>query len=95
MQYSNENKQLEGREHELTMHDGTVRDLCFLEDSSDEGRLLASGGAGNCKVYITDCGVMTPLQTFIGHCGHIFSLFSWENNMLVTGSQVGLKFVML
>lgn len=89
MQYSDENKQLEGREIELTMHDGTVRDLCFLEDFSNERKLLASGGAGNCKIYITDCNVLSPSQTFIGHSGHIFSTYSWDNNMLVTGSQVG------
>ncbi|XP_046810846.1 WD repeat-containing protein 47 isoform X1 [Lucilia cuprina] len=87
MQYSDENKQLEGREIELTMHDGTVRDLCFLEDSCNERKLLASGGAGNCKIYITDCGVLSPAQTFIGHSGHIFSIYSWDNNMFVTGSQ--------
>ena len=88
MQYSDENKQLEGREIELTMHDGTIRDLCFLEDSSNERKLLASGGAGNCKIYITDCGVLMPLQSFEGHSGHIFSIYSWDSNMLVTGSQV-------
>lgn len=87
MQYSKENEQLEGREFELTMHDGTVRDLCFLEDSPrNERKLLASGGAGNCSIYITDCGVLSPFQTFTGHCGHIFSIYSWENNLLVSGS---------
>lgn len=89
MQYSGENKQLEGRELELTMHDGTVRDLCFMKDTSaEESRLLASGGAGNCNVYISDFGMLTPIQTYTGHSGHIFSIYSWENNMLVTGSQV-------
>lgn len=91
MQYSSENKQLEGREIELTMHDGTVRDLCFLEDSSSERKLLASGGAGNCKIYITDCGVLMPSQSFEGHSGHIFSIYSWDSNMLVTGSQVRMN----
>lgn len=44
------------------MHDGTVRDLCFLEDSSNKSSLLISGGAGDCKIYITDCATSTPYQ---------------------------------
>lgn len=50
---------------ELTMHDGTVRDLCFLEDSTNKSSLLISGGAGDCKIYITDCATSTPYQ---GEC---------------------------
>lgn len=47
------------------MHDGTVRDLCFLEDSTNKSSLLISGGAGDCKIYITDCATSTPYQ---GEC---------------------------
>ncbi|XP_011294123.2 LOW QUALITY PROTEIN: WD repeat-containing protein 47 [Musca domestica] len=87
IKYSSENKQLEGRELELTMHDGTVRDLCFMNESSRREKVLVSGGAGDCKLYISDCGVLTPMQAVAGHSGHIYSLYSWENNMVVTGSQ--------
>jgi hypothetical protein len=58
-----------GQEIELTMHDGTVRDLCFLEDTSNKSSLLISGGAGDCKIYVTDCATGTPFQALSGHSG--------------------------
>jgi len=58
-----------GQEIELTMHDGTVRDLCFLEDTSNKSSLLISGGAGDCKIYVTDCTTGTPFQALSGHSG--------------------------
>lgn len=88
MQYSSENKQLEGSEIELTMHDGTVRDLCFIGTECRERVLLLSAGAGSCKIYLTDCGALAALQTFCGHTGHIYSIYSWEDHLFVTGSQV-------
>lgn len=51
------------------MHDGTVRDLCFLEDTSNKSSLLISGGAGDCKIYVTDCTTGTPFQALSGHSG--------------------------
>ncbi|CAO1302016.1 unnamed protein product [Diamesa hyperborea] len=87
MRYNDDQKQLEGREIELTMHDGTVRDLCFLEDSSNKSSLLISGGAGDCKIYITDCATSTPYQALSGHGNHILSLYNWGGAMFVSGSQ--------
>ncbi|XP_046865734.1 WD repeat-containing protein 47 isoform X2 [Drosophila willistoni] len=87
MRFNNDTDQLVGHEVELNMHDGTVRDMCFLDDSSTKSRLLVSGGAGNCKIYITDCVTGTPFQAFSGHSGHILSLYSWTNAMFVSGSQ--------
>ncbi|CRK96257.1 CLUMA_CG009683, isoform A [Clunio marinus] len=87
MRYNDDQKQLEGREIELTMHDGTVRDLCFLEDSSNKSSLLISGGAGDCKIYITDCATSTPYQALSGHGSHILSLYNWGGAMFVSGSQ--------
>jgi hypothetical protein len=47
------------------MHDGTVRDCCFLEEGGTGAPLLISGGAGDCKVgqlsYILFC--LLPLAT--------------------------------
>lgn len=54
---------------ELTMHDGTVRDVCFMEDLSNRSSLLISGGAGDCKIYVTDCETATPFQALTGHSG--------------------------
>lgn len=73
---------------ELTMHDGTVRDLCFLEDSVNKCSLLISGGAGDCKIYVTDCSTSTPFQALSGHSGHVLSLFNWGGVTFVSGSQV-------
>lgn len=88
MRYNEVQQQLEGKEIELTMHDGTVRDLCFLEDSTNKTSLLISGGAGDCKVYVTDCATSTPFQALSGHGGHILSLYNWGGAMFVSGSQV-------
>ena len=51
------------------MHDGTVRDACFIEDTSNKSSLLISGGAGDCKIYVTDCITGTPFQALSGHTG--------------------------
>lgn len=88
MRYNDVQKQLEGRETELTMHDGTVRDLCFLEDSTNKSSLLISGGAGDCKIYVTDCATSTPFQALSGHGGHVLSLYNWGGAMFVSGSHV-------
>lgn len=50
---------------ELTMHDGTVRDVCFIEDTSNKTSLLVSGGAGDCKIYVTDCATGKTFQVRI------------------------------
>lgn len=69
------------------MHDATVRDLCFLEDTSNKSSLLISGGAGDCKIYVTDCTTGTPFQALSGHSGHILTLYNWGGAMFVSGSQ--------
>lgn len=61
-----------GNEAELTMHDGTVRDMCFIEDTTSRSSLLISGGAGDCKIYVTDCETATPFQALSGHSGNYF-----------------------
>lgn len=58
-----------GGEAEMTMHDGTVRDLCFVEDLTNRSSLLISGGAGDNKIYITDCETAIPFQSLSGHSG--------------------------
>lgn len=51
------------------MHDGTVREVCFIEDMSNKSSLLISGGAGDCKIYVTDCATGAPFQALSGHSG--------------------------
>ncbi|XP_076353733.1 WD repeat-containing protein 47-like [Tachypleus tridentatus] len=87
MRFNPDTCNLEGGEAELTMHDGTVRDMCFIEDINNRSSLLISGGAGDCKIYATDCETATPFQALSGHSGHILSLYSWGGAMFVSGSQ--------
>lgn len=68
MRFNADTSNLEGEEVELSMHDGTIRDICFLEDTSNKSSLLISGGAGDCKIYVTDCATGTPFQvSFFSH----------------------------
>ncbi|KAK7870362.1 hypothetical protein R5R35_000536 [Gryllus longicercus] len=87
MRFNVDTSNLEGQEVELTMHDGTVRDLCFLEDTTNKSSLLISGGAGDCKIYVTDCATGTPFQALSGHSGHVLTLYNWGGAMFVSGSQ--------
>ena len=58
-----------GPDMELTFHDGTVRDMVFMQDTSNRSSLLISGGAGDCKIYVTDCETGTPVRVMSGHSG--------------------------
>ncbi|KAG7189549.1 hypothetical protein KM043_017238 [Ampulex compressa] len=87
IRFNADTSNLEGLEVELTMHDGTIRDLCFLEDTSNKSSLLISGGAGDCKIYVTDCATGTPFQALSGHSGHVLTLYNWGGAMFVSGSQ--------
>ncbi|XP_049812299.1 WD repeat-containing protein 47 [Schistocerca nitens] len=87
MRFNADTSNLEGQEIELTMHDGTVRDLCFLEDTTNKSSLLISGGAGDCKIYVTDCATGTSFLALSGHSGHVLTLYNWGGAMFVSGSQ--------
>ena len=60
---------LTGPDMELTFHDGTVRDLVFMQDTSNGSSLLISGGAGDCKIYVSDCETGQPVRMMTGHSG--------------------------
>ncbi|CAG9857558.1 unnamed protein product [Phyllotreta striolata] len=87
MRFDCQKGELDGDDVELTAHDGTVRDLCFLEDRSNGSSLLISGGAGDCKIYVTDCATGTPFQALSGHTGQILALYTWGGAMFVSGSH--------
>lgn len=72
---------------ELTMHDGTVRDVCFIEDAVGKACLLVSGGAGDCKIYVTDCATGQAFQALSGHSGPVLSLHTWGGALFASGSQ--------
>ncbi|CAF3551445.1 unnamed protein product [Rotaria sordida] len=76
-------------EIELSYHNGTIRDVVFMHDNLKDDSILLSGGAGDCKVYVTDVKKQTPIKSYSGHQGHIYSLFAWDACSFVSGSQDG------
>lgn len=54
---------------ELGFHDGTVRDLVFMQDVTNRSSILISGGAGDCKIYVSDCESGAPIRAMAGHTG--------------------------
>ena len=56
---------------DLSFHTGTVRDLVFMQDTSNQSSLLISAGAGDCKIYVTDCETGTPIRVLTGHTGKL------------------------
>uniref|UniRef100_A0A0N5A500 WD repeat-containing protein 47 n=1 Tax=Parastrongyloides trichosuri TaxID=131310 RepID=A0A0N5A500_PARTI len=69
-----------GAETELTMLDGTIRDIIFMEDSMNNTSLMISGGAGNCQISLTDCNTAQTFKNYSGHTAPILGLYSWDNN---------------
>lgn len=51
------------------MHDGTIRDLAFMEGPEIGGAILISAGAGDCNIYTTDCQRGLGLHALTGHTG--------------------------
>ncbi|CAF0845612.1 unnamed protein product [Brachionus calyciflorus] len=74
-------------EVELTYHNGTVRDLTFMQQ--EDNNILISGGAGDCKIHVLDCQTQQTLRIYSGHSAHIYSLYTWTGtkNVFVSGSQ--------
>ncbi|EFO27533.1 hypothetical protein LOAG_00947 [Loa loa] len=76
-----------GAETELNIHDGTVRDLIFMENKMNRSTILVSGGAGNCRIHLTDCTTGQSLSSYHGHTAPILGLYTWCNGYFVSCSQ--------
>ncbi|KAG7514780.1 WD repeat-containing protein 47-like [Solea senegalensis] len=76
-----------GPDLEFSMHDGTIRDLAFLEGPESGGSILISAGAGDCNIYTTDCQRGQGLHALSGHTGHVLTLYTWGGWMIASGSQ--------
>ncbi|XP_068263198.1 WD repeat-containing protein 47 isoform X2 [Nyctibius grandis] len=76
-----------GPDLEFSMHDGTIRDLAFMEGPESGGAILISAGAGDCNIYTTDCHRGQGLHALSGHTGHILALYTWSGWMIASGSQ--------
>ena len=79
LKYDSITSSLSSNESEITVHDGTVRDCIFLDN------MLASGGAGDCRIHLTDCTTMSIVQSLAGHSGHVLGLYTWGQGSLVSG----------
>ena len=62
----------------------------FMQDISNRSSLLVSAGAGDSKIYVTDCETAMPIKAMAGHSGkdepqreEIRTLYS-ENSIIVT-----------
>ncbi|KAL3998094.1 WD domain G-beta repeat family protein [Acanthocheilonema viteae] len=86
MAFNTENCKI-GAETELNIHDGTVRDLIFMHDKTNRSTILVSGGAGNCRIHLTDCATGQPLSSYQGHTAPILGLYTWCNGYFVSCSQ--------
>ncbi|XP_014822854.1 PREDICTED: WD repeat-containing protein 47-like isoform X2 [Poecilia mexicana] len=76
-----------GPDLEFSMHDGTIRDLAFMEGPESGGSILISAGAGDCNIYTTDCQRGQGLHALSGHTGHILTVCTWGGWMIASGSQ--------
>lgn len=83
------------------MHDGTIRDLAFMEGPESGGAILISAGAGDCNIYTTDCQRGQGLHALSGHTGmyvvtsleHFGSLYYVIMKLLVGLLLAGFVFV--
>lgn len=82
----------QGSEYKLSMHGGTVRDVCFLQQASNDGSSLLSAGGGDFEIRLTDCNIMKSKQTFRNHKSTVMSLHSCSDSAhtFVSGGLDGL-----
>ncbi|CDW53095.1 WD repeat containing protein 47 [Trichuris trichiura] len=86
MQFSAETCKI-GVEQELSIHNGTVRDVVFMEDTSNHTSLLLSAGSGNCHIVLTDCATGMVVRQLQGHTGPVLAMYTWGGCMFVSCSQ--------
>lgn len=80
VKYNSVKKAPEGAEKKL-MHTGTIRDLCFLNDGTENNStLLATAGAGGFEVNLFDCTTMKRLMKLHGHESTVMSLHHWDDS---------------
>lgn len=80
IQYNSRSGLPEKCEYKLTMHSGTIRDLCFMQGGDEQDSTwLLTAGAGDNEIYLTDCKTMKPFTMFRGHESTIMSLHCWNS----------------
>lgn len=86
VRYNSHTHNPDGEEFRLTMHNGTVRDLCFIDDITNGSSLLLSAGGGDNKIYVTDCDTITPFQSMQGHTHMVMALHHVAGAQFVSAS---------
>jgi len=76
----------EGADVEISAHDGTVRDCVFLSEPTSTV-WLASAGAGDCKVYLTEAHSGRTVRGMAGHSSPVLALARWPGSVFASGSQ--------
>uniref|UniRef100_A0AAY4ATB1 CTLH domain-containing protein n=1 Tax=Denticeps clupeoides TaxID=299321 RepID=A0AAY4ATB1_9TELE len=78
-----------GPDLEFSMHDGTIRDLAFMEGPESGGAILISAGAGDCNIYTTDCQRGQGLHALSGHTGSPVASVAVDpsGRLLATGQE--------
>lgn len=93
VKYNSELHAPEGSEYKLALHNGTVRDVCFLPTvgEHEDSCLLLSAGGRDHEINMTDCKVMKPRQIFSGHQSTVMSVHCCEEseNMFASGGLDG------
>lgn len=64
----------------LAVHNGTVRDLNFLEDG-----YLVSGGTGDCALKLSQCTSLQCVHSFSGHTEEILTVCPLESTLVASG----------
>lgn len=71
---------LQGGAKRLAVHNGTVRDLNFLEDG-----YLVSGGTGDCAMKLSQCTSLQCVHSFAGHTEEILAVCPLETALVASG----------
>jgi len=85
--FNESNGKFDDCETSINVHDGTIRDLCFMDDLTNSSSILLSAGAGNCKIYVTDCQTSQSFMSLSGHSKPIHALYTWGGATFVSGSE--------
>lgn len=91
IRYNSDKHKPEGNEHKLK-HSGTIRDLCFINDGTENNSssMLVAAGAGEFELNIFDCNTSKRVHKFQGHESTVMSLHQWNDSpTFVSGSLDG------
>jgi len=69
---------------ELSIHNGTIRELTFVKEKE---ALLLSGGAGDGTVQMTDVLTSQTVGTLRSHSGNVMCVYSGDGDVIASGAS--------